>query len=104
MLHPSNHRRSRLQESRAEKDYGGKRTPGSGNQWHTKGDVKTDRLLVECKTTVKKSYSLKLEDLVKHMAYGILENKIPVFEIEFSPWKTFIVLDKEDFLELLEGE
>lgn len=104
MLRQDNHRRSKLQESRAAKDYGGNRTPGSGNRWFQKGDVKTDAYLIECKTTTKASYSLKSGDIKLHWVHALMENKIPVFEIEFSEYgATCVVLDKNDFLALTEG-
>lgn len=104
MLRQDNHRRSRLQEARAAKDYNGKRTPGSGNQWFKKGDVISQDYLVECKTTTKASYSLKAEDLSKHWRQTLAENPLlmPVFEVEFSEHGvTCIVLDKHDFMELV---
>jgi len=99
VLRTDHQRRSKLQEKRAAKDYNGSVTPGSGNQWHSKADVHTDKLLVECKTTTKQSYSLKIADFVKLYYQAVLENKTPVFEIEFAETgRTLVVLDKEDFL------
>jgi hypothetical protein len=108
LLRPDNHKRSRLQEARAAEDYKGKRTPGSGNQWHSKGDIKTDDYLIECKTTTKASYSLKYQDLLKIWKEAILESRTPLFEIEFSTiGMNFVVLEKNDFLGMkqqLEGD
>jgi hypothetical protein len=99
MLSQNNHRASKLQERKAARDYGGVTTPGSGNKWHSKGDVKSDTELVECKTTTKASYSLKAADLSKHWKYAIVEDKLPLFEIQFSECGiTCVVLDKNDYL------
>jgi hypothetical protein len=108
MLRQNNHRRSKLQEAKAASDYGGKTRPGSGNQWHSKGDVITPDYLIECKTTTKSSYSLKCQDLLKIWKEAISESKIPVFEIEFSTvGLSYVLLEKNDFLGIiqqLEGE
>lgn len=56
-------RRSRRQEQDAADRLGGRVTPGSGNGWVTKNDVKADDVSVEMKYTDKKSFSLKAEDL-----------------------------------------
>jgi hypothetical protein len=58
-------RRSRRQEQKVADRLGGQRTPGSGSGWSTKNDVKTNDTSVEVKYTDKKSYSLKLADLLR---------------------------------------
>lgn len=98
MLRPDNHKRSRLQERRAATYYGGSTTPGSGNQWHSKADVKTPDYLIECKTTVHASYSLKQETMIKLVEQAILEDRVPLLEIEL-PDITCIVMDKRDFID-----
>lgn len=100
MIRTTNHlRRSRLQERRAAIDYGGDITPGSGNGWMRKADIHTDRLLVECKTTLKKSYSLNVDTFNKLKYQAIVENKDPIMEIEFAEHNTtLVVMDKNDFL------
>lgn len=50
--------------------YGGQVTPGSGNSVRSPGDVRTARMLIECKQTGQmdkpvKSFSLKLGELEK---------------------------------------
>lgn len=103
MLKDNIHKRSRLQEKRAAKDYGGKVTPGSGNQWMHKADVHTNDYIVECKSTVKKSYSIKEADFTKLYYQAIIENKIPLFEIEFSETgRTLVLMDKNDFIPMKE--
>lgn len=99
MLRDNIHKRSRLQENKAAKDYKGFRTPASGATWHSKGDVKTDDYLIECKSTINKSFSLKIDSLYKLKKQALIENKLPIFEVEFSD-ATYVILDKEDFLML----
>lgn len=66
--------KSRRQEQRAADRMGGRVTPGSGNGWATKNDVKTDDLSVEIKYTDKKSYSLKHEDLKKAERNALMDS------------------------------
>lgn len=54
----SRRRNSKDQESKVAKELSGRVTPASGALWGTKGDVRNDIYLVECKTTTKDFYSL----------------------------------------------
>lgn len=95
--------RSKRQELRASRLYNGKLTPGSGNQWHTKGDVITDEEMIELKTTTKDIYPLDWRVLKEHLTNALLAGKMPVFEIEYAGnGVTVVVLDKEDYLALRE--
>jgi hypothetical protein len=99
VLHSTTSSRSKLQEKKAAKDYNGRTTPGSGATWHHKADVRSDKYLVECKTTVKSSYSLKATDVKKLLDQALTENRTGLFEIEFSELGlTCVVMDKEDFI------
>ena len=99
MLRQNHQRRSRLQEKRAARDYGGVTQPGSGNGWANKADVITNQYLIECKTTTKESYSIKFADLSKLAFQAMVENKDPVFEIESAGYKqSFVVIPKDDFI------
>ena len=96
--------RSRDQEKRAAKNYGGKRQAGSGSSWRAKGDVvKAGEFCCECKTTSAKSHSLKLETLLKlkKEARGM---EAPLYEVEFSgvsPAQRFVVVPAEEYRALL---
>ena len=86
---------------------GGKRQPGSGNQWHAKGDVKGEALLIECKSTSNASYGLKLELLEKINREAVLTGREPLFQIDYiqgSRIQSFVVVSYERFMQLLEGE
>lgn len=87
------------------KDLGGRTQPGSGNQWHSKADVKTPDHLVECKYTEKASYSLKAVELEKLLVEAMKASKEPILCIQFCHPKTkrqFGVLPWEDVLSLLQ--
>lgn len=90
-------RRSQSQEKSIARDMGGRRTPGSGSQDHSKGDVKTEEFLVEAKQTISTSYSLKLATwrAIKHQA--IRANKEPAMVIELAGVK-LAVIDYNKFL------
>lgn len=51
-------KKSQLQERRVAKDLNAQTVVASGALWGSKGDVRHDNLLVECKTTDKDYYSL----------------------------------------------
>ena len=51
-------KRSRRQEQKTAKETDGRTTPASGSRWHQKADVRSDKFLIECKTTAKDSYRL----------------------------------------------
>lgn len=102
MLRPTNHRISKLQEKKTAASFGGRTTPGSGNQWHSKGDVRTPSWLIECKATAKLSYSLKAETWSKIRTEALLEGRDPLMAIEFIDQDvSLVVLDREDFLALM---
>lgn len=95
------HKRSRLQERRGAKEYGGTVNAGSGNGWIRKADVRTDSELFEFKTTTKSSFPLKSTDLQKFWTQGLIDNRFPVFEVEFAnDGVTCVVLEKADYLML----
>lgn len=67
-------RRSRRQENAGAARLGGRRVAGSGSGWVTKNDVKTDDVSFEFKYTDKKSYSLKIDDLLKAEKNALLDS------------------------------
>lgn len=97
MLRQDHQRRSRLQERRAAKDYGGSVSPGSGSGWIRKADVRTFDYLIECKTTTKLSYSVKKADWLKLAAQAIIDDRIPLMEIDING-TVLVVCAKDDFL------
>ena len=94
-----NKRVSKIQEARTARDFGGRTTPASGSQWHSKGDVKTNNWLIECKTTSKLSYSLKAETWHKIWTEAISEGRDPIMVLDFeTEGVSLVVMSKEDFL------
>lgn len=97
LLDPSRANFTKLDRSRKqEKAVGGKVVVGSGNQWHSKGDVELGELLVECKRTDKESYRLQLAELQKIKLEAAMEGKTAVMQVEISG-KKFAVIDWATF-------
>lgn len=89
---------SREQEERV---LGGstRRRPGSGNQWHGKGDASSTDFLVECKRTDKQSITIKNADLVKITDEAVVEGRLPVMAIEIGG-RDYVLLAEDDFMEV----
>ncbi|MEU7147076.1 hypothetical protein AB0B15_03390 [Streptomyces sp. NPDC045456] len=83
-------KRSQRQEQRLATRYDGRRNPGSGNGWLHKNDVRSDRFSFEAKTTTKKSYSLKLDELLAAEKHALISGREMVFvtEIGGRNWMT----------------
>jgi hypothetical protein len=97
-------KKSQNQEKRCAKKLSGKTVVASGALWGSKGDVRTDEFLIECKTTDKKSYSLKKEIWEKIEKEALHDGmRIPMMNIELDGGKVSLaVLNMTDFLGLLE--
>lgn len=97
-------RLARRQEQQAARSYGGRATPASGSR-DAKADVETATELIECKHTERKSYSLKVADLLKLARQAVLASKRMVLEVEFtqpdgSHPVRFVVLNKDEYVEM----
>jgi len=81
--------KSNKQEKRLAKETGGKRQPGSGSQWHSKGDVESPPVkelvalgfLIEGKTTAKKQITIRRSMLEEHFTKALDNNRIGIFQI-----------------------
>ncbi len=93
-------RRSKKQEERTADKYYGSRNVMSGAGWVRKNDVRTIDLLVENKFTDKNSYSIKSEEMVKLARTAILEDRVPVLQVDLGG-RSYVVLLEDDFLEML---
>lgn len=96
---------SRKSEKELAKKIGGKLKAGSGNTWKSKGDVSTERFLIDDKTSVSgdmKSYSINREKFYKHIKNATMERKIGLYRINMGKGKGLIILDENDFWELTE--
>lgn len=89
-------------EKKDAKALGAKRTPRSGGLWFAKGDSKSERFLIENKTTAKNSYSINNKIWEKIKKEALLEGRVPLLSVEFGDKKhEVIVIDKNDFIEML---
>lgn len=101
-------RRSRKQERDGARRYGGRVNSGSGNGEIFKSDVRTGDELIEFKTTEAKSYRLKFEDLATAWRNALLDDRRPVFGIEFTSTelpqgpRRHVVLPEDDYLAMRE--
>jgi siroheme synthase len=90
-------RRSVAQEERLAVQLGGKRIAGSGSQLGAKGDVKTERWLVEAKTTTSGRFPLTLALFRKIEKEAIQAGKAPVMVIEMAG-RSLAVITLDDFI------
>jgi len=95
--------RSKKQEKQIASDVGGKTTPGSGNQWHSKGDVKSDAFLIEAKRSDnRETITVKVSDLAKIRIEALMEGKSPVLQIELGNGDKYAIVPWTDFLSITE--
>lgn len=94
-------KRSKKQEERSADTYKGSRNVMSGAGWVRKNDVRAIDLLIENKFTDKKSFSLKSEELVKLARTAILEDRIPVLQIDLGG-RAYVVLLEDDFVSMVQ--
>ena len=92
--------RSLRQERRSADRWGGRVTRASGATWRDKSDVSTPLFLIECKTTIKRQFTLKLGDLINAERHALLDGKTMVFQIEMGG-RTWTVMADEDLHALL---
>ena len=93
-------KRSKKQEERTAEKYHGSRNVMSGAGWVRKNDVRTSDLLVENKFTDTKSYSIKSAVMVKLAHTAILEDRIPVLQVDLGG-RSYVVILEADFLEMI---
>ena len=79
--------------------FGGRTTPGSGNTWSRKNDVRNDTTSFEMKYTGKKQYTLKAAELEQGEKHAIMDGRYFVFGVEMAG-RNWIVLSEEDYAEL----
>ena len=80
------------------KETKGRATPASGSRWHSKGDVRTEKFLIECKTTEKDCYRLSAKTWEKIANEALRDGmKEPVMRIDlrtkFGDTVAFAVCD-----------
>ncbi len=95
-------KKSLKQEQAACERWRGKRQPGSGNQWHSKGDAKLERFILSQKFTEADSYRLTTKDWLEAVSCGFEESRIPAMELDIRGVKVYVV-DENMFQVLLEA-
>lgn len=88
-------KQSQKHEKRLAKVVGGATTAASGAFWSRKGDVRSEKLLIEHKWTGKKSKTISSAELKKITTEAIMDGRMPVFGLH---------LDGEDYVVLLETD
>jgi hypothetical protein len=105
--HLTKRQRSKISERELAKTIGGRVQIASGALpvAALKGDVKTKFFLLDDKTTVAKSYSLKLEDFRKIRKQAFDARRRPGMRVHFEndgqPVSLYVV-EERDFLKLME--
>ncbi|MDJ0463168.1 hypothetical protein [Streptomyces sp. H27-C3] len=94
-------KRSQDQEKKLADRYDGTVNSGSGNGWIHKNDVRSERFSFEAKTTEKKSYSLKVDELIKAEKNALISGREMVFAVELGG-RNWMVLSQETFDTLLD--
>lgn len=93
-------------ERKDAKLFGSKGTPRSGGLWFAKGDSKSEKFLIENKTTAKERFSITSQVWEKIKKEAVIEGRTPILSIEFAgstlaKKHAIIVIDLNDFLEML---
>lgn len=91
-------KRSQKQEKSVAQKFGGKVTAASGALWGMKGDVRTDKFLIECKTTEKDYYTLTAKVWEKIQEEAIKDHmRIPLMMIDLKDQDRYVVFRPKDF-------
>lgn len=69
-------------EKKDEKGFSGRRQRGSGNQWHSPGDVKSTKYLIDSKFSAQDSYRITLETWKKVCDEAKFTMRKPILSIE----------------------
>lgn len=91
---------SKIQEKRVSKVNQGKMQPNSGATMFAKGDVVTDKFLIECKTRIgeQASINVKKEWLLKNEEEAFAMNKdYSAVAISFGDNKNYYIIDEKLF-------
>lgn len=101
--HLSNKHRSKFSEKRAAQVFRGRLQPASGaiNQFNLKADVKSDRFLVDDKTTIHASYSVTTKLWKKLHREAWMNRRRPAMRIEFADGTVLYVIDEMTLQELI---
>lgn len=91
-------KRSQKQEKSVAKDFNAKTVVASGALWGAKGDVRSDKFLIECKTTEKGYYSLKASVWEKISEEALKDRgRIPLMIVDVKDKDRLVVFNPKDF-------
>lgn len=92
-------KKSQKQEKRVADEMKARVVLASGALWGSKGDVRNDNLLMECKTTCKPYYTFKFSVWDKILKEAIKDGlRLPVMSIDLEDGKTRLaVFETKDF-------
>lgn len=97
---------SSQQEKKVAKAVGGRQVANSGATTFNKGDVTTNKCLIECKTVTKpqKSFAVKREWLEKNQEEAFAMGKhYSAVAIDFGDGEQFYVINQKMFNKLLQA-
>ena len=97
---------SNRQEKAVAKKIGGKQVANSGATAFSKGDVRTDEWLVECKTatTEKQSFSIKKAWLAKNREEAFAMRKsYNALCFDFGDSNRYYIIDEKTFIKMKEA-
>jgi len=81
------------------KDFDGKQTKRSGGNWWDKGDVKTGRFLIDCKTSKAERFSITAKMWKKLDREALVSRKLPILSVEFGREEIdLVIISKDDFI------
>jgi propanediol dehydratase small subunit len=92
-------KQSQKHEKRLAKAVGGQTTAASGAFWSRKGDVRSDKMLIEHKWTGKLTKTISSKELKKITVEAVMDGRFPVFGIHLDG-EDYVILLETDFLEL----
>jgi len=84
-------KRAERQERGLVKQFGGRRQPGSGNQWHSQGDAKLSRFLVEAKYTDKQQYPLKRREIEALRKKALFEQREWALQVDLGDLRLVVL-------------
>lgn len=91
-------RRSQKQEKSVAKKFNARLTAASGALWGMKGDVRSDKYLIECKTTEKDYYTLTAKVWEKIQEEAIQDHmRTPLMVIDLKDKDRYVVFRPKDF-------
>lgn len=91
-------KRSQKQEKSVAKSFNARVTAASGALWGMKGDVRSDKFLIECKTTEKDYYTLTAKVWEKIQEEAIQDHmRTPLMLIDLKDKDRYVVFRPKDF-------